>query len=61
MQSLAVKLKAKKLKGEILLQTCIVLSEQGNHDDALIVGNKASKLHLSYLVDTLTVSYHLLL
>lgn len=58
---LAQRLKLKRLKGALLLQTCIVLSEQGNHEDALILGNKASRLHLNYIVDTLTVCYHLIL
>ncbi|KAL4503197.1 hypothetical protein ABPG72_000803 [Tetrahymena utriculariae] len=58
---LAQKLKKKKLKGDLLLQACIVLSEQGKHDEALVIANKGAKLQLNYVIDTLTACYHIIL
>ncbi|KAL4455135.1 hypothetical protein ABPG74_006517 [Tetrahymena malaccensis] len=61
LQVLAQKLKKKKLKGDLLLQTCIVLSEQGKHDEALVIANRGAKLQLNYVIDTLTACYHIIL
>ncbi|EAS00217.1 hypothetical protein TTHERM_00215920 (macronuclear) [Tetrahymena thermophila SB210] len=61
LQVLAQKLKKKKLKGDLLLQTCIVLSEQGKHDEALVIANKGAKLQLNYVIDTLAACYHIIL